>query len=237
MRRLRLTRCYAAAVMVAGMAMLGCGSGEAPPTVSIPAPEKEAPTPQTPAPNAMASAFPIPDGPTVREPNVAPEVIIETNLGEFRLRLDGKEVPITVGNFLENYVDQGFYTETIFHHVDSEVVVGGGYLADLTEKQTRIPIQNEASRGRKNTRGTIGMVRKPDYSASATSQFYINLVDVPALDPDEATENDGYCVFGEVISGLEILDQMAKVTVHEVEGFPMMPVDPVVIKSIRRADP
>ena len=142
----------------------------------------------------------------------------------------------TVDSFLESYVKRGFYSDTIFHHVDQRMVITGGFTQDLTEKEVRAPIRNEArADGLKNKRGTIAMYRLQEYSDSATSQFFINLVDDANLDYDESSGNDGYCVFGEVIEGLAILDTLSKVEVHDSDGFPSLPVTPVVITAIELA--
>ena len=103
--------------------------------------------------------------------------------------------------------------------------------------ETRAPIRNEAAKAGQNKRGSIAMVRSQEFAHSATSQFFFNLVDDPTLDYDEENSNDGYCVFGEVTQGLEILDELSKVEVHESEGFSNMPVTPVIIKSVTRAAP
>ena len=237
MKRSPRTSGLAAVITILSSVILGCDSGETPPPASIPAPPTEEPVPEVPLSDAMQSAFPIPDELQASSPYVAPEVSIETSLGDLRVRLHELEVPETVANFLGNYVDYDFYSETIFHHIDTEVLVAGGYTADLVLKETEAPIRNEAIRAKRNTRGTIGMMRLAESSDTATSQFYINLVDAPELDRDIATENDGYCVFGEVISGLEVLDKIARVPVHEIEGFPRIPISAVMIKSIKRVRP
>ena len=220
-----------------GIGLVGCGSGDAVPTASIPAPAAEKTDSPASQADTAGSEFPLTAKPTPPRPYVPPEVIIETSLGELRVRLHQREVPETVDNFLEHYVDLGAYANTIFHHVDSGVVVAGGYSEDLTPIETRAPIRNEAAKGAKNKRGTIAMVRSAEYADSATSQFYINLVDEPTLDYDEESENAGYCVFGEVTQGLDILDTISKAKVHESDGFPSIPVTAVTIQSIKRVAP
>jgi peptidyl-prolyl cis-trans isomerase A (cyclophilin A) len=170
-------------------------------------------------------------------PNLKPEVVITTSLGEIKVRLDAEKAPVTVENFLANYVDAGFYDETIFHYVDKEsLAAAGGYTEDLEPKEAGAQILNEAANGLKNVRGTIAMARLPEYSKSATSQFFFNLVDNPGLDhkSDETEEDYGYCVFGQVIDGLDVLDKIAEAEVRDAEDFPKVPVQAVRIESIRR---
>jgi cyclophilin family peptidyl-prolyl cis-trans isomerase len=136
-----------------------------------------------------------------------PLVRVQTTQGAFVLRLDAARAPLTVRNFLE-YVRSGQYEGTIFHRVmNGFVVQGGGYTPDLTEKPTREPVVNESGNGLSNLRGTIAMARTED-PHSATSQFYINLVDNTKLDPN--AQRWGYCVFGSVVSGMEVIDAIAK---------------------------
>ena len=136
-----------------------------------------------------------------------PKVRVQTTQGAFVLRLDAQRAPLTVRNFLE-YVRAGHYAGTIFHRVmDGFVVQGGGYTADLTEKATREPVVNESGNGLSNVRGTIAMART-EHPHSATAQFYVNLVDNTKLDPNP--QRWGYCVFGSVVEGMEVLDAIAK---------------------------
>jgi cyclophilin family peptidyl-prolyl cis-trans isomerase len=124
------------------------------------------------------------------------------------LQLDAQRAPVTVRNFLD-YVGAGQYDGTIFHRViDGFVVQGGGYTPDLKEKPTRDPVPNESGNGLSNVRGTIAMARTED-PHSATSQFYINLKDNVKLDPNP--ERWGYCVFGKVVEGMDVIDAIAKV--------------------------
>ncbi len=166
-----------------------------------------------------------------------PEVVIKTNLGDIRVKLNGDKSPRTVINFLENYVDTGFYDGTVFHYVESGyMVAGGGYTPSLQEKSTQPPIACEANNGLKNRRGTIAMARHPDFAHSATSQFYINVVDNPSLDcqPNEGDMVNGYCVFGEVTEGMDVVDKISQVPVHDQGDFMNTPVDPVVVQTITR---
>ena len=164
-----------------------------------------------------------------------PVVIIETSMGTIKAELYPDKAPETVKNFLR-YVDEGFYDGTIFHRVVSNFVIqGGGYDVNLKEKKTRAPIKNEAANGLKNERGTLAMARTsvPD---SATSQFYINVRDNHSLDyRDPSVRGIGYCVFGKVIEGMDVVDKIRKVPTTTVNGMANVPVTPVVIQSIRRA--
>lgn len=164
-----------------------------------------------------------------------PTVALETSLGMLTIKLDPQTAPRTVHNFL-HYVESGFYNQTIFHQVDAGyVVLGGGFTADLTEKPGRYPIPNEAANGRKNLRGTVAMARQPDTIDSSTCQFFVNLSDNPQLDHrGEGPDEYGYCVFGEVIEGLEVLDQIAGVETRTNEHFEKLPVETVLIESAYR---
>ncbi len=177
------------------------------------------------------TATPVPATP---KKNLFPEVVIKTSAGDIRVKLNADKAPVTVANFLDEYVDRGFYSNTIFHHVDPGYILAGGYAADLEPKEVRAPIFNEAMNGLKNVRGTVTMSRSPEYSDSATSQFFINVTPAPSLDYDEASENDGYCVFGEVVAGMDVVDRIAKSAVHASGDFPQLPVETITITSIER---
>jgi cyclophilin family peptidyl-prolyl cis-trans isomerase len=171
--------------------------------------------------------------------NLRPVVTIKTSLGDITVRLDAEKAPQTVDNFLDSYVGRGFYDQTVFHYVDSGfMIAAGGFAADLSPKTPRAEILNEAHNGLKNLKYTIAMARNPDYANSATSQFYINLVDNAALDyvSDESAATYGYCVFGEVIEGREVVDQIAKSPVHDQGEFIKTPVQPVVIQTVVRVE-
>ncbi len=164
-----------------------------------------------------------------------PIVEIDTSLGPIKLKLDAENAPLTVDNFLA-YVDEGHYDQTIFHQVlEDYVVLGGAYTSDFVEKQTHTPIRNEAHNGLSNRRGTIAMARRPDAIDSATCQFYLNLNDNPVLDhKDRSTEGYGYCVFGEVVEGMEVVDRIGQTQVHDTKEIERTPVETVMINSIRR---
>ena len=166
----------------------------------------------------------------------SPIVVIRTSCGDIQVRLDRQHAPQTVANFLE-YVDQGHYDGTIFHQIArDQLVVGGGFTPQLDEKPTpRRPITNEAANGLSNRRGTIAMARRLEAPDSATCQFYINLVDNPQLDHrDETVDGFGYCVFGEVLSGLEVVERIARAEVTDTAVFDLLPVHTVLIKIVKR---
>jgi len=215
----------ATAIVLAGLVLgwcWGCGGGEAesPPPASIDTTGK--------ADGSSKAQQPAEDP-------LHPIVVMETSLGTIKLKLDAQRAPLTVDNFLA-YVDSGFYNGTIFHQVfRGQGIVGGGYTPDLQLKTARPPIRNEADNGLKNRRGTIAMLRDPESIDSAQSQFFINLADNPALDHRERTpEGYGYCVFGQVIEGMDVVDQIGNVPVEDTELMVSKPVDPVIIKSVRR---
>ena len=162
---------------------------------------------------------------------------IETSLGKITVRLDAEKAPLTVDNF-RNYAVRGHYDLTIFHQVlqgSVQIVLGGGYTADLKEKSTLTPIRNEAHNGLKNRRGTIAMARRANDEDSATCQFFFNVADNDVLNFKTRTADGyGYCVFGEVTEGMELVDKIAKQPVHDVNKFPSLPVETVAIKSIRQ---
>ncbi len=160
-------------------------------------------------------------------------VTLKTSLGDIKIRLNRQKAPLTVSNFLNNYVQTGFYEKSIFHFVEKDfMVVAGGFDQEFKPLKTRPPVMNESANGLKNRRGTVGMIRDAAFDKSATSQFYVNLQDNKSLDyvsPDQA----GYCVFGEVVEGMEIVDKIAAVSVKDREGFPSSPAEPVTILSCR----
>jgi peptidyl-prolyl cis-trans isomerase A (cyclophilin A) len=230
------------------LVLAGCGGNDGSPPVASITPGAEQ-TPPVSEPDTsfvgtetlpLLSEDPVPETPPVpsRHNDDEVEVIIDTTLGSFRVKLDPKKAPLTVDNFLTNYVDRDFYVGTIFHFVDPNfMIAGGGFTSDLKAKETNCYVRNEADNGLKNVRGTIAMTRDPEYVDSATSQFFINLADNTALDhtDPESPQGFGYCVFGQVIEGMETVDRIAQVAVADKGQFPSTPVEPVVMKSIRRA--
>ena len=155
-----------------------------------------------------------------------------TTKGVFDVELNPKAAPKTVANF-ETYVKEGFYNGTIFHRViDGFMIQGGGFTRDMNQKPTRAPIRNEAMNGLKNKRGTIAMARTSVID-SATSQFFINLVDNDFLDFSAPTaQGFGYAVFGEVTDGMGVVDQIAKVKTGFAGPHQNVPEEPIVIKKV-----
>ena len=162
-----------------------------------------------------------------------PVAVISTTLGDITIELFKDHAPVSVENFVQ-YASEGFYDGTVFHRVVPNFVIqGGGYTASLAEKPTRAPIQNEATNGLRNTRGTVAMARKQALR-SATSQFYINVADNRMLDHTGYSPADfGYAVFGRVLSGIAVADRIAAVRTTISEGMENVPVEPVVIRSVR----
>jgi peptidyl-prolyl cis-trans isomerase A (cyclophilin A) len=160
-----------------------------------------------------------------------PVVVIKTSMGTIKVQLDAMHAPLSTSNFL-SYVDKKFYDGTIFHRViPGFMIQGGGFTSDMAEKPAQPPIHNEGTNGLKNMRGTIAMARTSDPD-SATSQFYLNLVDNGAL--DATSDTPGYAVFGKVISGLDVMDKIAAVPTTTSGMNENVPVKPVTIISIRR---
>jgi cyclophilin family peptidyl-prolyl cis-trans isomerase len=161
-------------------------------------------------------------------------VNIKTNVGSFVVGLDANKAPKTVQNFLD-YVNSGFYRSTIFHRVISGFMIqGGGYDTQFQRKETRPPITNEADNGLANKRGTIAMARSFD-PQSATSQFFINLVDNDFLDfRGQAPADWGYCVFGKVVSGMDVVDAIGQQQTGPGGPFPKdVPLTLVIIEDIQ----
>ena len=155
----------------------------------------------------------------------------KTNAGDFTVELYEKEAPESCANFLR-YIDDGHYDGTIFHRViPGFMIQGGGFAPGMDQKETRPPIRNEATNGLENLRGTLAMARTSDVH-SATSQFFINLVDNDFLNHQPG--NYGYAVFGRVTAGMEIVDAIAGVPTTRRRGHGDVPVDDVVIKSVTR---
>ncbi|TWC43103.1 peptidyl-prolyl cis-trans isomerase A (cyclophilin A) [Pseudomonas sp. SJZ079] len=160
-----------------------------------------------------------------------PKVLLTTSLGEIEIELAADKAPISVENFLA-YVDSGYYAGTQFHRViPGFMVQGGGFDADLQQKQTRAPIKNEADNGLHNVRGTLAMART-QVRDSATSQFFINHKDNAFL--DHGSRDFGYAVFGKVVRGMEVVDQIAQVPTGNRAGQQDVPNKPVLILEAKR---
>jgi peptidyl-prolyl cis-trans isomerase A (cyclophilin A) len=184
----------------------------------------------------MASPF-APPAPAADDDK--PVVVLDTNLGQITVELDKAKAPISVENFLK-YVDKSFFDGTVFHRVKGDFMIQGGGFKEkdnilLDQRKDAFgPIKNESSNGLSNVRGTIAMARTQNPN-SATSQFYINLDDNSRLD----RAGGGYAVFGKVISGMDVVDAIAKARtgskrVDNGQDFEDVPVEPIVVKSVKR---
>lgn len=160
-------------------------------------------------------------------------ITLQTSLGEITLELDHERAPKTAQNFLE-YVNSGFYDGTIFHRViDGFMIQGGGFDADMAQKKTGQPVENEADNGLKNVFGTVAMARTND-PHSATAQFFINVKDNDFLDHRSKTPQGwGYAVFGKVVAGEDVLHKIRQVKTGSRGGHQDVPVEPVLIISAK----
>ena len=157
---------------------------------------------------------------------------LNTNMGTIVLELDADKAPETVANFTQ-YANDGFYNGTIFHRViDGFMIQGGGMEPGMKEKTTRAPVKNEADNGLSNARGTIAMARTPD-PHSATAQFFINVKDNTFLDFRSPTADGfGYCVFGKVVEGMDVVDKIKGVTTTNAGMHQDVPEEDVIIESV-----
>jgi cyclophilin family peptidyl-prolyl cis-trans isomerase len=206
-------------------------------------------SPQESTSNTPAGNAPSTETPT-RETEAGPKltgkvpVVIETSMGTIELELDADKAPISVNNFA-NYERKGFYDGTIFHRIiPTFMIQGGGFTEDLKEKPTEPPIENEAQNGLHNERGTVAMARTSEPN-SATSQFFINVVDNTAKLDYPNPDGVGYAVFGKVTKGMEVVDKIKDVPtttkeltqLHEGREISVpaedVPTDPVIIKSVK----
>ena len=162
-----------------------------------------------------------------------PQVLLETSMGNITIELFKGKAPITVKNFL-GYVKEGFYDGLIFHRVIKDFMVqGGGMNVELEQKKPKFAIKNEAANGLSNTRGTLAMART-NVVVSATSQFFIKVVDNLFLNhKNKQPDNFGYCVFGQVLEGMEVVDEIRSVKTATFKGHGDVPVEPVFIKTAR----
>ena len=160
-------------------------------------------------------------------------VVMETSLGTIKIELDPEKAPLTVQNFLA-YVDEGFYDGTVFHRVIPNFMIqGGGFEPGMRQKKTKASIRNESSNGLSNARGTLAMARTsvPD---SATCQFFINVKDNAGLDRAQSQDGVGYCVFGRVVEGMDVVDAIKRVATTTRSGHADVPQQDVVLRSVRR---
>lgn len=172
-------------------------------------------------------------GAIAEEPAKA-SVLLKTSLGEIVVELDVKAAPDTCKNFLQ-YVDEGFYNNTIFHRVITDFMVqGGGFERGMLEKPAHAPIKNESANGLKNTRGAVAMARTQDPN-SASAQFFINVVDNAYLDGSPA--KPGYAVFGNVIRGMDVIDKMTTVATGTQGMHRDVPIEDILLLSVSRLPP
>jgi peptidyl-prolyl cis-trans isomerase A (cyclophilin A) len=158
-------------------------------------------------------------------------VRFETSHGDFTVEVDAGSAPVSAKNFLR-YVDESFFDGTVFHRViPGFMIQGGGFTGDMEHKAGHAPIRNEGDNGLKNQRGSLAMARTNDLH-SATSQFFINLVDNDFL--NHRNGNFGYAVFGRVVGGMDVVDKIAKVKTGRRHGHDDVPAEEVVIRSARR---
>lgn len=158
-----------------------------------------------------------------------------TSLGDFTIELFSDDAPVSAANFLQ-YVDDGHFDSTIFHRViPGFMIQGGGFTADMKQKPTREQIKNEAANGLKNLRGSLAMARTNEVD-SASSQFFVNLVDNAFLD-HQGPRNYGYAVFGRVVNGMDVIDAIAAVKTGRKGGHDDVPAEPVTVKAARRVEP
>jgi peptidyl-prolyl cis-trans isomerase A (cyclophilin A)/peptidyl-prolyl cis-trans isomerase B (cyclophilin B) len=181
----------------------------------------------------MGSTFAAANAVNAPNPNAAPKVTLKTNMGDIVLELYPDKAPKTVNNFIK-YVKEGHYKGTIFHRViDGFMIQGGGYDKEMREKPVHAPIENEAKNGLKNETYTVAMARTGN-PHSATAQFFVNVNDNAALDYPSRV-GWGYCVFGKVIGGMEVVDKIKLVKTGDKGTFQNVPLEPVIIESATMA--
>ena len=219
-----------AAPLLLALGLSACGGGGATDSASSESATDEA-APAATEPSPMEPEAPSTEDPADLATPGAPVVLMETTQGDIRIELYPQEAPESVANFLR-YVEDGHYDGTIFHRVVRGFVIqGGGFTAEMQEKDTREPIENEARNGLRNERGTLSMARTMD-PHSATSQFFVNTKDNAMLDHTAPTPRGwGYAVFGKVISGMEAVDRIEASDVVSRAGHNDVPDTPIVVES------
>jgi len=179
---------------------------------------------------AAGFALVLAAGAAAQDKAAAPRVLLATSMGDITIQLEPEKAPKTVANFLD-YVKSGHYDGTIFHRVIGGFMIqGGGFTPDMAQKPTKAPIPLESRNGLKNERGTVAMARTavPD---SATSQFFINVVDNAMLDQPNARDGQGYAVFGKVVAGMDVVDRIRAVETTTAGPHQNVPAKPVLIRS------
>ncbi len=163
-------------------------------------------------------------------------ITLHTNHGDIKLAPDSEKAPLTVANFIK-YAQEGFYDGTIFHRViDGFMVQGGGFTEQMSQKPTNSPVRNEANNGLSNKTGTIAMARTSD-PHSATAQFFINVNDNTFLDfKNESIQGWGYCVFGEVVEGMDVVNAIKGVSTGNHGMHQDVPLEAVIIEKVTIAD-
>ncbi len=157
-------------------------------------------------------------------------ILMKTNLGNIKIELDEEKAPKTCANFMD-YVNEGFYDGTIFHRVIPNFMIqGGGFEPDMMQKATKAPVENEAANGLSNALGSIAMARTSD-PHSATAQFFINVADNQFLD-HPGQDGWGYCVFGKVVEGMNVVNKIKEVSTGTKVGHQDVPNEPVIIEKI-----
>ena len=208
----------------------GCGGGSEPETEAV-APSSAAPGDSAEEAEPKVLEEDLGEGGSDIATGAYPVVEMRTNVGTFALELYPDEAPKTVDNFL-SYVRAGYYDGTIFHRVvPGFVIQGGGFTADMVKKATEPPIENEADNGLLNLKGAICMARTME-PQSATSQFFINTKDNPALDfRERSPQGWGYAVFGKVIEGIDVVEQIEGTPTGNQGPYQNVPIEAVVIES------
>jgi cyclophilin family peptidyl-prolyl cis-trans isomerase len=241
------------ALLLASLALFACAfagtvAAQDPPVApSPPQPAQSPPAPATP-PQAQPAATPAATQlrrltdlapPEAAAPVTGPRVALETSMGRIVLELYPDKAPLTVANFL-SYVKDGHYNGTVFHRVIGDFLIqGGAYTPDMQQKPERAPVANEASNGLSNLRGTLAAARRIGDATSATAQFFINTVDNRQLDyrGDATAELSGFCVFGRVVEGMDVVDRIRVVPTGAKPPFAAdVPVTPVLVESAKQLD-
>ncbi len=210
----------------------GCGTGTGGGQDKKPSETADDTAKKADSPDAANQAAPTPKA----TPDMDhPVVEIDTSKGKITVELDRKHAVNTVDNFL-SYVGAGFYDQTIIHQVfKDQAIMAGGYDTNMVAKPARTPIFNEAANGLKNVRGTIAMSRWPDTIDSAKSQFFINVADNKALDyKDRTPQGYGYCVFGKVTKGMDVVDAINAVELRDTTTLDRTPAEKIIVTTIRR---